>query len=331
VKPQPFGSEAIAAGRLGVVAVIAEGGASGVAARATVEALRSRYGASVMLVPALAGGDVDELVARVLATLRPQLVVACGSDALVSAIAGALHRDDDTVPLAIVPVGSGQTVVARALGVPCDHEAACASIRRGSTRPVDVLEVGDAVVLARIVLGRFSELERRLHQPRPWLARVRSILGEVFGYRLGMELEVDGVTHRVRATSVIVANAGGIGYAGLQWAPGIDPSDGRFDVLVIHSSTIFDYAALLWSWVTARPRARQLTHLRVHRRLRVRARRTVSVTLDGRHERLSELTVDIAAAPLRVVLPEPTASAEATPLRVRMPLLATPIAWPQAS
>ncbi|MBC8067510.1 MAG: hypothetical protein IAG13_04180 [Deltaproteobacteria bacterium] len=327
VKPEMFAFESSGAVRRDVVAVLADAAMDASASEAVVRALRERYGDDVMLVPTGTDAGVGALVERVLATLRPKLIVAWGGDALISAIAAAVRGQP--VELAIIP--SGSQTIARALGIPSARADACAAVRRAAVQDLDVLEADGGVVLARVLFGRFSELERRMHEPRPWLSRAWSMLGELFGYRIGFELEIDGELHRVRATSVIAANAGGIGYGGLQWAPGIEHGDGRFDVVVVHSSTIFDYAALLWSWGTRRPRARQVTHLRVHRQLRVRARRPVSVTLDGRHTEASELTISLAAKPLRMVFPEPQLLVDSAPVHVSPSSVAPPIPWPQAS
>jgi len=313
MKPDAFVAEPLAAVARGVVAVFVDADASDPDGAAVIEALRSRYGDALMLVPA-AVADPRAAIERVAATLRPRMIVVCGGDELVTAAASVCHRHD--LELAVVPRGSD--AIARSLGIPRERSAACRAIRRGAAHPIDVLLVGDTPVLGRVVLGRFAELERRLHEPKPFWGRVRSVLGELFGARIRFELDVDGVVHRVRATSIIVANAGEIGYAGLRWSPGIDPSDRRFDIVVVHSSTLFDYASLLWAWVTDRPRARQLTHLRVHHRLRMRTRRPIATTLDGRQTTCAELDVELAPERLRVVLPEPTtAAAMGTPLLVQ--------------
>jgi diacylglycerol kinase family enzyme len=294
-----------------VVAVIVGVAVADDDADAVLRALRPRFGDAAMLVRVPQNGDAAALVERVLGTLRPRMIVACGDDELVSIAAAACQAKH--IDLAIVPFGNSS--IARALGIPCDRSAACAAIGRGDTRAFDVLTVSGALVLGRVLMGRFAELEQRMHSPRPLLARLWAMLGELFGARLRFEVEVDGHLRRVRATSVVVANSGEIGYAGLRWSPGIDAHDGRFDVVIVHASTIFDYLALLWSWATDRPRPRQLTHLRVHRRLVVRTRKPIAVTVDGHHGRTAELEVELAADRLDVIVPEPTIVMTPHPVR----------------
>lgn len=321
MKPDAFVASPPGAVRRGVVAVVVEADAADPDNTAVLESLRARHGDALMLVPA-AVADPTATIERVAATLRPRTIVVCGGDALVTAAATVCHRHD--LELAVVPRGSDS--IARSLGIPRERAAACRAIRRGGVHSIDVLAASGALVLGRVVMGRFSELERRFHAPKPFWGRVWSVLGELFGSRIRFELDVDGVIHRVRATSVIVANAGEIGYAGLRWSPGIDPSDRRFDIVVVHSSTVFDYAALMWSWITDRPRARQLTHLRAHHRLRVRTRRPVAVNTDGRHEARAELDVELSDDRLRVVMPEPPLAAVGTPLLVQTPPVPTLLA-----
>ncbi|HWB73662.1 MAG TPA: diacylglycerol kinase family protein [Nannocystaceae bacterium] len=311
MKPDRYPGDPPAATVRSVVAVIVAGAVADAEAEAVMRALRPRFGDAAMLVRATQGGDAAALCEHVLGTLRPRMIVACGDDDLVSVAVSACQRAH--VELAIVPFGVSS--IARALGIPNDRAAACAAIGRGDTRAFDVLAVGGMFVLGRVLMGRFAELEQRMHAPRPLLSRLWSMLGELFGARLRFEVEVDGHLRRVRATSVVVANSGAIGYAGLRWSPGIDAHDGRFDVVIVHASTIFDYVALVWSWVTDRPRPRQLTHLRVHRRLTVRAHRPIAITVDGRHDRTAELTVELAADRLDVIVPEPTVVVTPEPVR----------------
>lgn len=322
MKPDRYPGEPPAASVRGVVAVIVGGAVGDDDAQAVMRALRPRFGDAAMLVRASHGRDTAALVEHVLGTLRPRMIVACGDDDLVTVAARACQGRH--IDLAIVPFGTSS--IARALGIPSDRSAACAAIGRGDTRAFDVLTVGGALVLGRVLMGRFAELEQRMNEPRPLLARLWSMLGELFGTRLRFEVEVDGRLHRVRATSVVVANSGAIGYAGLRWSPGIDAHDGRFDVVIVHASTLFDYLALLWSWISDRPRPRQLTHMRVHRRLIVRASRPIAVTLDGHRGRTAQLDVELAADRLDVIVPEPTVVVTPQPVRASAMVLPTRLA-----
>ncbi len=121
-----------------IVNPAAGGGRAGRWAPAVVEELRG-YGLEVRR------QDTRDLAhARVLAREAAEAgehAVALGGDGLAGAVADAL-RDVPGAVLGVLPGGRGNDL-ARVLGIPLDARAACATIARGTARPLDLGAVGD--------------------------------------------------------------------------------------------------------------------------------------------------------------------------------------------
>ena len=79
--------------------------------------------------------ETPELVARRAAAEGYSMVIACGGDGTVGAVAKGLV--DTECPLGVLPMGTFNNF-ARSLGIPSDIRKACRILARGRTRRVDV-------------------------------------------------------------------------------------------------------------------------------------------------------------------------------------------------
>jgi diacylglycerol kinase (ATP) len=174
------------------------------------------------------------------------LVVACGGDGTVNAVAGALA--DTGAALGIVPFGAG-SLLAADLGVPDDLEKAVSALITGVDRRIDLGRVGGgpdgraperpggrALVglaglgLAASMVGDVpARLRKRL--PRPaYLMAVARHLGDR-GVTVTFELDGRVVRHRCVRTALI-GNFGRV-QGGLDLIPGAEPDDGLLDLVVL--------------------------------------------------------------------------------------------------
>ncbi len=184
----------------------------------------------------------------------PAVVIVAGGDGTVRAVAEAL--EDSGVPLALVPVGTGN-LLARNLGMPVsDPPFALRVAFGGSDRSIDVATVdlrradGSThrhafVVMAGVGLdARMAEdTDGRLKKRIGWLAYAdpiaRSVVG---GERVSLRYGIDGGRGRsVDAHTVIVGNCGTLA-GGVLLLPDAVVDDGLLDLVILRPRRGFDWA-----------------------------------------------------------------------------------------
>ncbi|MCW2605518.1 MAG: Diacylglycerol kinase [Frankiales bacterium] len=187
----------------------------------------------------------EELDAALLGADGRQVVVAGGDGSLHLAVARlrALGRLD--LPLALVPLGTGNDL-ARALGLPLDPEEAAHVATAFAPKPLDLLVDDDGgVVVNAVHVGVGAEAAAAAGRWKPRLGPLAYPLGAVAaglrstGWRL--RVVVDGKVvadgHR-RALMVAIGNGRGIG-GGTTVMPTASPDDGLLDVLVSYATGPF--------------------------------------------------------------------------------------------
>ena len=185
------------------------------------------------------------------------LVVAAGGDGTISGVANGLVGE--TVPLAILPKGTGN-VLARNLDIPLQIEAAIQLLVGPSqVRSIDVMQVEDRFYTLGISAGIGSltmsetprEIKRRLGMVAYFMTGFRELWG-VTSHKF--EVEIDGVRFKFRATSVYVANCGSIGFKTTRLDPSIELDDGKMNVCRINANRLVDYFQLLFYLVSPKRR-----------------------------------------------------------------------------
>ncbi|MEU3204630.1 diacylglycerol kinase family protein [Streptomyces cyaneofuscatus] len=164
------------------------------------------------------------------------LIVACGGDGTIRAVADALAGTG--VTLAVVPCGTGN-LLARNLGLLLDPADALAAALTGEPRALDLGTVsGDGIArthftamsgagLDAAVMGSTSD---RAKSALGWPAYVLAGLGELRGPRMRLAVTLDGAPalHRT-ARMVLIANIGTV-QGGTALVPGARPDDGLLDL-----------------------------------------------------------------------------------------------------
>lgn len=195
------------------------------------------------------------------------LVIAAGGDGTVRAVAAALRGSD--VPLAIVPVGSGN-LLARNTGIPLTSveralELAFTGTRRridvGLVQPIPAAggQAGEEVFVAMAGMGVDATL---IANTRAWLKRRVGWLAYVDAgvrslTRLAprrLRFAVDGSTARgARISTILVARCGRLP-GGIDLFPDAEPDDGLLHVAVLQPRRVLDWF-LVWRRVAWRARA----------------------------------------------------------------------------
>jgi YegS/Rv2252/BmrU family lipid kinase len=240
-----------------------------------------------------------------------ELVVACGGDGTVNAVAGALAGTGAV--LGVLSLGTGNLLAAN-LGIPGRLEDAVAVLTAGTDRRIDVgVADGDRVFVAMAGLGLDAAMIADTPEPLKarvgWPAYIPSIVRHLRdrGVRVTLRLEGRRVGHaRVRA--LVIGNVGRL-HAGIDLLPEAVPDDGLLDVVVLEP-----HGRLAgWLSVTLRLLLRrdgaQITRYRAGR-IEARTRRPVDLELDGDAYRTARLlSIEIRPGALLVRVPAGEASA----------------------
>jgi diacylglycerol kinase family enzyme len=185
-------------------------------------------------------------MAREAAAAGAELVLVCGGDGTVMAVADELAGTD--VAVALVPSGTGN-LLATNLGIPRSVPDAIAIALSGARRRIDVGEVEGAGVFtvmagmgfdAALVGETPDDAKRRFGVA----AYVASGLRNLTRRRMSLRLRLDGGRwlHRT-ASTVLVANVGRL-QGGIPLLPGAEPDDGLFDVAVLAPRHLSDWVRL---------------------------------------------------------------------------------------
>ncbi len=180
-----------------------------------------------------APGHATELAAAAAAE-GVELVVVAGGDGTVCEAAEGIARGGGAA-LAILPLGTGNDA-ARTLGVPLELEAAARAALAGHTRAVDLIRVGDRLVLNAIGVGLTGDINDRAARIK-WVRGIAVYLvttvASLFSYRTQVvRLVADGRSYE--GTMMILAVHGGpTTGGGFALTPSAVPDDGLLDVCLV--------------------------------------------------------------------------------------------------
>lgn len=209
-------------------------------------------GAGFDLLETTAAGDAERM-ARDAVQKGYRAVVAAGGDGTIAEVITGLAGAE--VPLGIIPRGTGNQLAAN-LGIPADVERAVAVAIDGVPVPIDIgqLSTGRYFALmaglgwdAELMNSCTRELKERWGFGAYLFAGLRSAVAPPSAL---FHITADGRELRIRAATVLVANAGhlfhGVFPVDVQIAPSTSFHDGLLDVCVFAPRTITDVAAVLW-------------------------------------------------------------------------------------
>lgn len=256
----------------------------------TVRETDSR-GAGERLAAAIGPGEFD-------------LIVACGGDGTINEVLNGLA---DHTPLGILPMGTAN-VLARELGIPLDLPSACALLKSGAPKPIDLGWCNGRRFSLMVGIGFDAEAVREV------VPNVKDLIGAPAYVLAGLKALANfprPIRYRLRLTDrrlvqrgmmLVVANAAS--YAGaLLLAPQAAIDDGWLDVCLFRERSKL---AFLGQWVRVMLR-RQLTdpnfvYLR-DQRIVVQCSPPAAVQLDGDY--FGRTPVEIRALPgaVRVIRP----------------------------
>lgn len=249
-----------------------------------------------------------ETLARRAAEGGSDRVVAIGGDGTIAEAAAGLLAAGRPVPMAILPRGTAN-LLALNLRVPTALDAGIEVAMGGVPTPIDVGRVNGETFVLTVSLGLHAEVVARASRER------KRVLG-LAAYGLAtLEATFECAPARYRivhdegvleteASMVHVMNCGAILRRSWEFAPGISPVDGTFDVLVHKARNVAEYLATAAHVIRGAPTSTPLVqHVRASK-VEIWTAPPVRIQRDGEMSGESPATIEVLPRALPVVLPE---------------------------
>lgn len=262
-----------------------------------------------MLHPLSSPAEIDDCVKRVLRARTGPLLLA-GGDGLVNMVVNALSPDLSRIPLALLPLGTGNDL-ARSLGVPADPAAALRLSERRAERPVDAVRVhwADArspthlVNVGLLGFGATIELGPRLKRHLGRRAYTMAAIGEVRRLKAHpVALEVDDEALELDAYLVAVANGAFMG-GGVAIAPDASLDDGELDLVIVPRSAPHRLVRAAAAILRGRQRAGREVLVRRCREVTLQLPATWVLNADGEQVPGTPVRFEILPGALRFLVP----------------------------
>lgn len=186
-----------------------------------------------------APGHSTELASLAAANGAERILVAGGDGTVCEAAEGLAVAGG--CELAILPLGTGNDA-ARTLGIPLDLEAAAGAALNGGTRSVDLIRVGDRLVLNAIGIGLTADINERAARIK-WVRGIAVYLAtaavSLFKYRAPMVRIVAGGRVIDSTMTILAVHNGPTTGGGFALTPAAVPDDGLLDATLVPDVPVF--------------------------------------------------------------------------------------------
>jgi YegS/Rv2252/BmrU family lipid kinase len=215
------------------------------------------------------------------------LVLVSGGDGTIMEAMSGLIKAGSHIPLAQIPVGTAN-LLARAIAIPTDQAAALDVAFTGKAERFDVGYLPKEDRYFALVAGAgydarlIADASRELKNALGFAAYIVTGIKNIFTLRPArIELEIDGQRRRIRAHTIMIVNVGQIESMGISLGPNIQPHDGKLDLMVVSSATIWGGLQILFRILTRRFSGHSdLTYYSASR-VRITARPPLPTQIDG--------------------------------------------------
>jgi diacylglycerol kinase (ATP) len=181
-----------------------------------------------------APAHATELAARAAGDGAERILVA-GGDGTVCEAAEGLASCAGSCELAVLPLGTGNDA-ARTLGIPLGLDGAGAAAQNGSTRTVDLIRVGDRLVLNAIGIGLTADINERAARIK-WVRGIAVYLGtaavSLFRFRAPRVRVIAGDRIIDSTMTILAVHNGPTTGGGFALTPGAVPDDGLLDATLV--------------------------------------------------------------------------------------------------
>jgi YegS/Rv2252/BmrU family lipid kinase len=243
------------------------------------------------------------------------MVVAVGGDGTLSEVATGLMRlpEGKRPPLGIMPCGTGGDF-RKTLGLPTDPAAVASVLRRAHTRDIDVGRVRfvghDGSAEERYFInvcsfGISGVVDEAVNKTSKALGgKISFLIGSIRGLAtfkpVEVEVSLDGGAFEKHTATLVAACNGRLFGGGMMVAPTADPSDGRFDIVIIDDVQGLDKLQG-WRIYNGSHLGQPNVHYRSAKKLEARANGTALMDIDGEALGRVPVTIEVVAAALKVV------------------------------
>ena len=233
-----------------------------------------------------------------------EIAVAFGGDGLIGAVADAIKNTQGV--LGVLPGGRGNDFV-RVLGIPLEPVPACAVLRDGKVRPLDLGQVGDKTFIGIASCGFDSVANRIANETRIVhgnLVYAYGALRALAGWKPArFEVTVDdGEPLVMTGYTVAAANSGAYG-GGMMMAPDASLQDGLLDIVLVGHAPKLRFLRLLPTVFKGEHIKQPNVQVIRGREVRISADRPFTMYADG--DPIAELPVTVRAlqSAVRVMVP----------------------------
>jgi diacylglycerol kinase (ATP) len=243
---------------------------------------------------------------------RVDIVAVFGGDGTTMQAAAALVGTE--IPLGVIPGGTGN-LLAGNLRIPASPARAARALLSARPRPIDLGRMDrpggyqyfavacGAGYDARVMAATLSEHKRRWGMA----AYVATSLRLIASIKSTLHvITIDGVRYEAHAAMVLVANCGEVIPRVVRLGPGISPTDGLLDVVVMRADNLSQSLRAVWDLLRVGPAtlggATALGHAR-GREIRVESEQVQPVQLDGEAGGETPFTASVVPEAIRVMVP----------------------------
>jgi diacylglycerol kinase (ATP) len=243
---------------------------------------------------------------------KVDVVAVFGGDGTTMQAAAALVGTD--VPLGVIPGGTGN-LLAGNLRIPPSPVRAARALLNARPRPIDLGRMErpggfqyfavacGAGYDARVMAATLSQHKRRWGMAAYAATTLRLIASIESTLHV---ITIDGLRYEVHAAMVLVANCGEVIPRVVRLAPGITPTDGLLDVVVMRADNLWQSLHAVWALLRTGPatlgEATPVGHAR-GREIRVESEQVQPVQLDGEPGGETPFTASVVPGAIRIMVP----------------------------
>ncbi len=231
-------------------------------------------------------------------------LIVCGGDGTIGEVLPALAGSQTA--LGLLPFGTANDL-ARALAVPRKIDAAVHCLLKGQPRPIDLGQVGNRFFATVAAFGFDAEISERMANGQVPLSGTAGYLIETWRHTARykaprVRLRGDFGEIEQEVLQVSIANTRSYG-GGLQIAPGADPTDGLFDIVIIDNVPRWTILSVLPRLFTGQHIAHPAVRVERTAKIEIHTEHKRVVHADGEHLGESPLSIEICPKALNIVLP----------------------------